>query len=120
LFVVFFAAGALVCLVTTLSLAFPQSALQPIWQLKPEARVQFQQLGVARSIALMTFVGLACGAASVGLARGREWGRRLALAILIVNVVGDSLNAFLRHDLKTLIGLPIAGLMVWYLAKNPQ
>ena len=39
----------------------------------------------------------------------------LALGILSVNLVGDLLNAFVRHDLRTLIGLPIGGAMIAYL-----
>jgi len=60
-------------------------------------------------------VGAACGLAAIGLARNTEWGRRLAIGVLTVNLIGDSLNAWLRHDLKTLIGLPIGGLMIVYL-----
>jgi hypothetical protein len=32
-----------------------------------------------------------------------------------VNLVGDTFNAVFRGDLRTLIGLPIGGLMIWYL-----
>ena len=115
--IIFFAAGALICLVTMLALAFPGSFLESIWQFKPEARVQFLQIGRGASIALMAVVGVACGSAAVGLARNAEWGRRLAIAVLAVNLIGDSLNALLRHDPKTLIGLPIGGLMIWYLSR---
>jgi hypothetical protein len=117
LLIIFFAAGALICLVTMLALAFPGSFLESIWQLKPEARVPFLQIGRGASIALMAVVGVACGSAAIGLARNAEWGRRLAIAVLAVNLIGDSLNALLRHDPKTLIGLPIGGLMIWYLSR---
>jgi hypothetical protein len=117
LLVIFFAAGALICLVTMLALAFPGGFLEPIWRMKPEARVEFQRIGSA-SIALMAVVGAACGLAAVGLAKNAEWGRRLAIGVLAVNLVGDSLNALLRHDVKTLIGLPIGGLMILYLLKK--
>jgi hypothetical protein len=117
LLVIFFAAGALICLVTMLALAFPGGFLEPIWRLKPEARVEFQRIGSA-SIALMAVVGAACGLAAVGLAKNAEWGRRLAIGVLAVNLVGDSLNALLRHDVKTLIGLPIGGLMILFLVRR--
>lgn len=105
------------CLVTMLALAFPGGFLDPIWRLKPEARVQFQQIG-NWSIALMALVGAACGLAAVGLAKGAEWGRRLAIGILTVNLIGDTLNAILCYDLITLIGLPIGGLIIWYLLRR--
>ena len=117
LLVLFFGAGALICLVTMFALAFPGGVLEPIWRLKPEARLEFQELG-RWSIALMAVVGAACGLAAIGLAQNAEWGRRLALGVLTVNLIGDSLNALLRHDPWTLIGLPIGGLMIWYLLRR--
>ena len=117
LLVIFFAAGAVICLVTMLALAFPGGFLEPIWRLKPDAQIEFQKIG-SWSVALMAMVGSACGLAAVGLAKNAEWGRRLAIGVLVVNLVGDSLNALLRHDPRTLIGLPIGGLMIWYLVRR--
>ena len=117
LLVVFFAAGALVCALTMLALAFPGSVLEPMWRLKPQARDDFQEMGVW-AIALMAAVGAACGLAAFGLARRAEWGRRIALGVLTVNLVGDMLNAVFRRDVTTLIGLPIGGLMIWYLSSR--
>jgi hypothetical protein len=124
LLVIFFASGALICLLVVLALAFPGGPLDSIWRLKPKAQTQFQQMGNAASIALMTLVGAACALAAIGLARNAEWGRRLAIGVLAVNLIGDSLNAWLRHDPKTLIGLPIGGIMIVYLltkkfSRNP-
>jgi uncharacterized membrane protein (UPF0136 family) len=119
LLVVFFTAGALICLVTMLALAFPGGFLEPIWRLKPDARVEFHKIGSA-SVALMAVVGAACGFAAAGLAIGADWGHRLAIGVLAVNLVGDCLNASLRHDPRTLIGLPIGGLMIFYLVKKQR
>lgn len=113
----FFAFGACVCLLTIVLLLFPGSALDPIWELNPEAHAAFQSIG-KMSILLMSIVGAACAFAALGLARRVEWGRRLALIILAVNIVGDSVNALVRHDLRTLIGLPIGGVMIAYLWKG--
>jgi hypothetical protein len=117
LLVIFFAAGASICLITVVALTFPGGFLEPIWRLKPEARVQFQQIG-NWSIALMAVVGTACALAAIGLAKNVEWGRHLAIGVLSVNLIGDTLNALLRHDSRTLIGLPIGGLMILYLMKR--
>jgi H+/Cl- antiporter ClcA len=102
-----------------LALAFPGGFLEPIWRLKPEARVEFQKIG-NWSVAVMAVVGAACGLAAIGLVKNVEWGRRLAIGVLTVNLVGDSLNALLRHDPRTLIGLPIGGLMILYLLKRSR
>jgi hypothetical protein len=113
LLVIFFAAGALICMLVVLALAFPGGILEPIWRLRPDARIEFREFG-NWSIALMA-VGAACGLAAFGLARRAEWGRRLAIGVLTVNLVGYMLNAVFRYDLRTLIGLPVGGLMIWYL-----
>ncbi len=110
----FFAIGAVICLITIIALLFPGGPLEPIWRLNPDAHTAFQQIG-RWSILLMFVVGLACASAAIGLATRARWGRQLALGILIVNLIGDLLNAFARHDLRTLIGLPIGGAMIAYL-----
>src|SRR2546423_7714539 len=117
LLVIFFTAGTLICMLVTLALAFPGGILEPIWRLRPDARLEFEAFGTW-SIALMAAVGTACGLAAFGLARRAEWGRRLAIGVLTVNLVGDMFNAVLRHDLRTLIGLPIGGIMIWYLVSE--
>ena len=114
LLVIFFAAGALICALVMLALAFPGGVFETIWRLRPDARTEFQEFG-DWSVALMAAVGAACGLSAFGLARRFEWGRRLAVGVLTVNLVGDMVNAVFRHDLRTLIGLPIGGLMIWYL-----
>ena len=120
LLVIFFATGAFISLVVMLALAFPDSYLESIWRLKPEAQSQFQTIGTGVSVALMALVAAACALAAVGLARNAEWGRRLAIAVLIINLIGDSLNALLMRDTRTLIGVPIGGLMILYLVKTKR
>jgi len=114
LLVIFLAIGAVICVLVVLALSFPGGILEPIWRLRPEARTEFGEFG-KWSIALMATVGAACGLSAFGLARRAEWGRRLAIGVLTVNLIGDMFNAVFRHDLRTLIGLPIGGLMIWYL-----
>ena len=117
LLIIFFAAGALICSLVMLALAFPGGLLEPIWRLRPDARPEFQEFGTW-SIVLMAAVGAACGLAAFGLARAAEWGRQIAVGVLTVNLVGDTFNAVFRGDLRTLIGLPIGGLMIWYLTRR--
>ncbi len=66
----------------------------------------------------MIIVGLACASAAIGLARRARWGRRLAIGVLAINLLGDTLNAIVRHDLRTLIGLPIGGALILYLTSK--
>ena len=117
LLVLFFAAGAVICIVVMLALAFPGSFLENIWRLRPEVRDEFIEHGMW-AIAVMAALGAACGLSAFGLARGAEWGRRIAIGVLTVNLVGDMFNAAFRGDMRTLIGLPIGGLMLWYLVRS--
>ena len=117
LLAVFFAFGATMCALTIVLLIFPGSFLEPLWRANPEAHAAFQSIG-GWAIVLMAVVGTACALAAVGLVQGAAWGRRLALGILAVNLAGDSVSALVRHDLRTLLGLPIAGVMIWYLWRN--
>jgi len=116
--VVFFAFGATACAVTVAALLTPGGALDIVWRLNPEAHLGFQKIGTALSVLLMFVVGTACAWAAVGVARQKEWGRRLAIGILALNLIGDSVGAGVRHDPRTLIGLPIGGVMIAYLWKR--
>jgi hypothetical protein len=85
-----------------------------MWRLKPAARRELAVLGVP-GILLMGAVSATCALAARGLWKRRPWGIRLALGVLALNAAGDLLNAVIRHDARTLIGLPIGGGMVAYL-----
>jgi hypothetical protein len=116
--VAFFVFGAAACAVTIAALLAPAGRLDFVWRLNPEAQVGFQKFGTASSVLLMLGIGLACACAAVGLARRKGWGRRLAIGILAVNLIGDCVNFVARHDPRTLIGLPIGGAMIVYLWKT--
>jgi len=114
LLALFFAAGALISGVSAIALAYPGSRLEPMWRLNPAAHVAFVSLG-PWAVVLMLGVMVACAGAAAGLGTGRRWGYRLAVGLLSVNLVGDLGNALVRGDFRTLIGLPIGGLLLAYL-----
>ena len=116
LLVAFFSFGAAMCLLTIVLLARPGTALDWLWRLNPEAQANLQSLG-ALAILMMTVVGSACALAAFGLARRKRWATSLAILVLSVNLLGDLINALVRHDFRTLIGLPIAGVLIWYLLR---
>lgn len=105
------------CFLTVMLLVFPGTKLDSLWSLNPDAHVAFQSLG-GWSILLMLAVGTGCALTAIGLWRGTLWGIRLALAILLVNVIGDLVNVITRHDFRSLVGVPIAGAMIFYLARS--
>jgi len=114
LLALFFAFGTCMCALTIVLLIFSGTMLDSLWRLNPEAHAAFQSIGWL-SILLMATVGTACGLAAIGLARNTTWVCWLGILVLTVNLVGDLTNALLRHDLRTLIGVPIAGAMMVYL-----
>jgi len=115
-FAAFFAFGATMCLLTIVLLVFPGTKLDSLWNLNPDTRVAFQSLG-SWSVLLMSAVGTGCALTAIGLWYGKLWGIRLALAILFINMIGDLVNVVTRHDYRSLIGVPIAGAMMFYLAR---
>ena len=105
------------CALTVFLLLFPGTALDLLWRLNPEARLAFQSLGKSPAL-LMVVVGAGCAFAAVGLWRGALWGTRIALAIVSINIAGDLFNALVRRDYRSLIGLPIGGAIILYLARS--
>lgn len=110
----FFLFGMTASGLAAISLAFPGGTLEPMWRINPRGHEGLVAFGLP-GIGLMATVSLACLGAATGLWLGRRWGRGLAITILILNAAGDLLNGTLGHDPRTLIGLPIAGAMLFYL-----
>ena len=118
LLVAFFGFGVTMCMLTAFLLTFPGTLLDITWRLKPTARADLIQMGYLVP-SVMIVIGVACAAAAIGLARGWEWGRRVAVCVLVINMAGDTANAFIRNDFRTLIGLPVAIVMIAYLLSGP-
>lgn len=111
---VFLGLGSLIALTTVIALLFPGGPLDSMWHLNPPARDGFRAIGRAAFV-LMPVVSAWCAASAFGLSQRRVWGLRVAIGLLTVNLMGDLGNAFLRGDMRTLIGIPIGGAMIGYL-----
>ncbi len=110
----FFAFGSLMSGTAAVALTFPGTDLDRLWILNPHAQPALVSMGTW-AIVLMIGVSMACAASAVGLWTGAKWGQQTAVAVLVVNLLGDLANTLFRGDLRTLIGLPIAGAMIAYL-----
>ena len=109
----FFAFGVLACGLAALLLLFPGTALDAVWRINPRGHEGFLGMG-PWALPLLATVASACAFAAVGLWRNTVWGHRVALGILAVNLVGDSVNA-VAGDPRSLIGVPIALALIVFL-----
>lgn len=108
--------GTVMASLSFLGLLLPGGPLEPMWRLNPEARVGLISLG-GWGAALMLVVAIACAVAGIGIWTRARWGRQVAIALISLNLLSDVLNALIRGDWRTLIGVPIAGLVIWYLLR---
>lgn len=113
---VFFAAGFLIALTSSVTLLVPGSFLEPMWQLNPRARIAFAGMGIWAPVLLIT-VSAACAAAAFGLWRGRRWGYYVATGLLVVNLVGDVANVVLGTEPRAIVGIPIVAALLVYLSR---
>ena len=115
--VALFVLGTVASFLSVLSLAFPGSFLEPIWQLNPRAHEQFVRLG-SWAIILMSVVCIACVCAAIGLHLRQRWGYWLAVGMLGANMVGDLVAVIMGHERKAIAGVPIALLVLTYLLRS--
>jgi len=112
----FFVFGALMAFLAFLGLLFPGRFVESMWRANPQAHVALTELS-GWGVLLMLLVAIACALGAFGLWRRAEWGHRLAVSILAINLIADLGNAVVRGDLRTLVGVPIGGAMIFYLLR---
>jgi hypothetical protein len=113
---ILFVFGTASSFVAAVSLSFPDSFLEPIWRLNPQAHQGFLRIG-GWAIWLMTVVCGTCACAAIGLWRSRRWGYWVGVVMLIANLLGDLINAIAGIEPRAIVGVPIAALILIYLAR---
>jgi hypothetical protein len=117
LLIILFTFGLAASLISVISLSFPGSFLEVVWRLNPHAREGFGRIGWW-AVALMSVVSVACLLTLIGLLRGLRWGYWLALAMLIINLVGDIINVIAGTERRALVGIPIVLVLIIYLLRS--
>jgi hypothetical protein len=115
--VALFVIGTCASFISAVSLLFPGSFLELIWQLNPRAREGFSRIG-GWAIVLMIVVCGACVLTAIGLWRRRPWGYWLAVLMLLINLAGDLINVMTGAEPQAIIGVPIVLLILVYLLRN--
>jgi hypothetical protein len=110
----FFAFGAGASGLSAITLLWPGGPLDVVWRVNSDGHAALLRAGIW-AVLLMLVVCAVCAATARGLWARRRWGRTLAVAMLAVNLLSDLVNATVRGDPRTLIGIPIAALLVAYL-----
>ena len=110
----FFAFGTLASGLAVLSLLLPGGPLKPMWRINPRGHEAFIRMGVW-AFGLLVPICLACAAAAFGLLRGRRWGYQLGIALLLINLTGDVVNAGLGIEPLAVVGVPVVAVLLWYL-----
>jgi hypothetical protein len=115
---VFLIFGAAMAALAGTTLTLPGTFLDRTWFLNPTAHDQLAPYGKIAG-PLFLFLAALLALAAAGWFRRRIWGRRLAVAIIATQVLGDLVN-FLRGDfLRGGTGFLIAGALLLYLLSAP-
>jgi len=109
--------GAVVAGVAAVSLAFPGSLLEPMWQLNPRGHQGFERMH-GWAVLLLAGVSGVCGITGIGLWRRRRWAYTLAVAGLSIHLMGDILSVVSGTEPRAIIGIPIVVALLVYLSRS--
>lgn len=85
--------------------------------MNPEGHAGLRSLGPL-AIAGMVALSVTMVVTAVGLLALRRWAWWVAVVGLSVNATGDLATAIATGEPRTLIGIPVAGLIVWWLTRR--
>jgi hypothetical protein len=117
LLAVFFVFGTAMTALASLSLAWPDGPLAAMWRLKPDEFAKMRALGLLVPIGFSALSLTMAVTAYATLAR-RRWGWWLAVFIFAVNGLSDAARALVASEWSSLIGVAVAGLVLWWLSRR--
>ena len=103
----FLCAASAMAVVAGVSLIFPHTVLDRLWELNKPGAAAFRAMG-SISGALLLLLGSGTSAAAVGLVRGRKWAWWFAVVLFAINGCGDVVSWVVTGDwLKSASGVAI-------------
>jgi hypothetical protein len=111
-----FILGACASGYAAVTLAWPGSALDVAWSVNPEGHAGLRSLGPV-AIVGMAVLSATMVVTALGLVALRRWAWWIAVVGLAANATGDLATTIATGEPRTLIGVPVAGLIVWWLTR---
>ncbi|HEY2823579.1 MAG TPA: hypothetical protein VGJ06_21215 [Candidatus Acidoferrum sp.] len=106
--------GAVTATVAGVTLAWPGTNIDRIWDLNPRAYKELAPFGRMVGIPFL-LLGATLGVGCLGWLQRRVWGWWLAVIVIGVQVLGDVFNIFLGRISDGAVGVAIAGALFLYL-----
>jgi len=97
-----------------LTLFWPGTVLDRAWSVNPYAHLRLALFGKTAGIPFL-LLAAALAVAAVGWFRRRLWAWRLTVAIIVMQLLGDSVNLVIGDPLGGSLGLLIASALLFYL-----
>jgi hypothetical protein len=113
----FFVFGATTASYAAVTLLKPGTVLDRLWVLNKTGHAQLASLGKGAGLGFVVLSALLC-AAAVGWFQRRYWGWILGVTIIAINAAGDLINGMMGDWLKGAVGVAIAGLLLFYMARS--
>jgi hypothetical protein len=114
---VFLLFAAIIASLAGTTLVWRGTVLDRMWTLNPRAYRDLAPFGKAVGISFL-LLGITLSVTGIGWFRRRLWGWRLAVAVIATQVLGDLVNAFRGRVFEGVIGVAIAGALLFYLSRT--
>ena len=115
---IFLFLGATMASLAGVTLIWRGTILDRMWAINAPAYRQLAPFGKTVGIPLL-LLGATMAVAGTAWFKRRVWGWRLAVAIIVTQVFGDLVNAFMGYLVRGGVGFVIAGALLVYLLR-PQ
>ena len=106
--------GSAMAGLAAITLLHPGTVLDRAWGLNPVAYRQLLPLGSKIGVVFLV-LSVALLISGVGWFRHRDWGWKLAVAIIATQILGDIINLFRGDLLRGATGVVIAGAILIYI-----
>jgi hypothetical protein len=114
---IFWYFGAMMASFAGLTLMWPGTVADRLWELNASGHVQLLLLGrkVGFGFFLLSIILVFAG---IGWFQRRTWGWTLAVIVLMTQVLGDLVNAWMGQFARGITGAIIAGALMFYLFRQ--